>query len=75
MRPGHQGGQPVIRWEGRERERVVILCLGMRLRAEQDGLDLNGNKSEEKESLLEQRLREEFRGHERIPVSKKSGTP
>ena len=47
----------------------------MRLRTEQDGLDLNGNKSEEKESLLEQRLREEFRGDERISVSKKSGTP
>ena len=44
--------------------------LGMRLNIEQESVDQNGNKSEDKESLLEQRLREEFRGHQRVKKSK-----
>ena len=47
----------------------------MRLRADQHNLDQNGNKSDQRESLLEQRLREEFRGHERISVTEKSEVP
>jgi len=43
---------------------------GMRLNIEQEHVDQNGNKSEDKESLLEQRLREEFRGHQRVKKSK-----
>merc|ERR1711953_126115 len=43
---------------------------GMRLNIEQESVDQNGNKSEDKESLLEQRLREEFRGHQRVKKSK-----
>ena len=39
----------------------------MILKSAQESLDHNGNKSEDREeSLLEKRLREEFRGKERV---------
>ena len=40
-------------------------------KSSQETLDHNGNKSEDhEESLLERRLREEFRGKERVNVKK-----
>ena len=46
-----------------------MYCVGMILKSSQEGLDHNGNKSGyREESLLEKRLREEFRGKERVKV-------
>ena len=53
----------------------TVDCLGRTLKSPEEtpGLDHNGNTSgERKESLLERRLREEFRGKERVNVKKKN---
>ena len=49
-------------------------CAGKILKSpETPGLDHNGNKpGDSQESLLERRLREEFRGNERVNVKKKN---
>ena len=44
----------------------------MILRSGEENLDQNGNKSDDSESLLERRLKEEFSGHERVKFNKKS---
>ena len=50
-----------------------MCCVGMILKSSQESLDHNGNKSEyREESLLEKRLREEFRGKERVNMKKKN---
>ena len=48
-------------------------CVGMILKSSQESLDHNGNKSEDREeTLMEKRLREEFRGKERVNMKKKN---
>ena len=48
-------------------------CVGLILKSSQESLDHNGNKSEDREeTLMEKRLREEFRGKERVNMKKKN---
>ena len=53
--------------------KVEMRCVGMILKSAQESLDHNGNKSEDREeTLMEKRLREEFRGKERVNVKNKN---
>ena len=66
----------VMRWSWswrflNARSQCPLCCVGMILKSAQESLDHNGNKSESEdreEGLLEKRLREEFRGKERVKV-------